>query len=438
VLTFALLGLLGSTSAYAHDRRSAPAVGTSSLPDVPIADAGGSEFHQGPNFVLLANGGALAQAACASQKVANTILFDVAERMHLYTGMDPQIVVVLTTAPLACGDLFYVPFANDVRGIGYQHEEPSELFDDSPESRLEGIAFLNDFPYWQAHPEELAKDFAHEIGHRWSARVYAVRDGAASPVLLGRQSLHWSYYLDSGGSPIEGNTWSALDDGHFRADTPISQRSFSDFDLYLMGVLPSAEVRPERLIVSTAAATDCLGNPLAASSPPQTCGPLDLPGQSESIAINAVIEAEGERMPAADPSLHVVDVAVLVLESDGTALDQAMCGVLTATLRERLDEFQSSTLGRLVLHNLGESSTTCEELASERQTRRAVESCGCQLAARAPRGSLMLLPGLLLLALVARARRHMARVGCLISLPPSPPPAAPRKSSSPPARTPRS
>jgi hypothetical protein len=159
------------------------------------------------------------------------------------------------------------------------------------------------------------------------------------------------------------------------------------------------------LIVSSTAARDCLGNSLAASSPPQTCGALDILGQAASITINEVIDAEGEREPAADLSKHVVDVGVLVLESEGASLDQAVCRSLTATLRERLDEFESSTLGRIVLHNLGESSATCEDLATEVQTERAVESRGCRLASRATRANSMCLPALLLLVMLARRAR---------------------------------
>src|SRR3569833_3160005 len=85
-------------------------------------------------------------------------------------GLVPRLVVVLATQPLICGDLFYLPLANDVRGIGYQHEPSGELFDQTPDSRLEGMAFLNDFPYWQAHPAEFQNAFDHEVGHRWGAR----------------------------------------------------------------------------------------------------------------------------------------------------------------------------------------------------------------------------------------------------------------------------
>jgi hypothetical protein len=404
MLPFALLGVLGSSSAFALGRSCMSEAAALAPAGTSNTNAGGGEFRQGPNFVVLENADALASAACVSQKVAHTVLFDAVERMRLSTGLDPQIVVVLATAPLACGDLFYLPFSNDVQGIGYQHQDGRELFDDSPDSRLEGIAFLNDFPYWQTYPEEFAKDFNHEIAHRWAARVYVTRDGATSPILLGRQLQHWSYYLDTGGSPIEGNAWSSTDGQHLRADTPTSLRPFSDLDLYLMGILPAAEVRPERLVVSSDAAFDCLGHAISASSPPQTCGALAIAGRAESIGIDAVLDAEGERVPAPDPSARVVDVAVLVLESKAADLDQAMCEALTSNLRERLDDFQSSTLGRIVLHNLSESSTTCTELCAAMPTPFGpdAESSGCDFASRATRIDWTVISGFLLLAMLMR------------------------------------
>ena len=55
--------------------------------------------------------------------------------------------------------------------IGYGYFYDDELFDLSPGSALEGIAFLNDMTYWESNDEELTRSFLHELGHRWGARV---------------------------------------------------------------------------------------------------------------------------------------------------------------------------------------------------------------------------------------------------------------------------
>ena len=47
---------------------------------------------------------------------------------------------------------------------------------------------------------------AHETGHRWLARLlFRNADRAVSDQLLGRQRAHWSFFMDSDGSVMEGN-----------------------------------------------------------------------------------------------------------------------------------------------------------------------------------------------------------------------------------------
>jgi hypothetical protein len=321
------------------------------------------EVRPGPGFFLVTGATAAADAACVSQKVADTALHDLVERVDAELGIDPQIAVLLSAAQLACGNLFYVPIANDVRGIGYEHEDPREVFDDSPASRLEGIAFLNDFPYWQLHPDEFRRDFAHEIGHRFGARVHA--DGAGD-TLLGREGQHWSYFLDSAGSPLEGNVWTQSDAADYVADTPLTLATFSELDLYLMGSLLAAEVGAKPLLATTTPGSDCLGHPITAASPPQSCGALAFEGSVSTIDIDAIVQAEGERDPAPDPTPRTLDVAFFVL-SNGSDFARDECDALAATLPERTADFAVATRGSLSLAPLADPNGSCE-LASEEVT----------------------------------------------------------------------
>jgi len=336
------------------------------------------EVRPGPGFFVVTGATAAADAACVSQKLANTALLDLVERIDAELGIDPQIAVLLSASSLACDNLFYVPVANDVRGIGYEHEDARELFDDSPASRLEGIAFLNDFPYWQLHPDEFRKDFAHEIGHRFGARVHA--DGAGD-TLLGRDNQHWSYFLDSAGSPLEGNVWTQTDASEYVADTPLAVAGFSELDLYLMGSLPASKVKPSLLVATSTPATDCLGHPLNAASPPQSCGALAFDGSASSIDIAAVVQAEGERDPAPDPTPRTLDVVYFVLSS-GSNFPRDECDALAAVLPERTTDFGAATRGALSLAPLADPNGSCE-LVSEEPASRApatrVISSGCRI-----------------------------------------------------------
>lgn len=348
------------------------------------------------NFVFVPDADALANAVCAPGLDGAGQLATTLSTLLPGLGLDPRLLVVLATQPLLCGDIFYQPLANDVRGIGYQHQPTGELFDQTPDSRLEGMAFLNDFPYWQAHPAEFQNDFDHELGHRWGARMHALIDGVDSTELLGRQLQHWSYFLNSGGSPLEGNIWTDLGAGQYQADTPLGPGTFSDLDLYAMGVLPAAAVRPQQLLRPGAvpAAIDCLGLTLDATSPPQSCGPYQTPATPVTFGIADVIAVEGERDPPAAATAITVDVAVVVLQSGTKPFDLASCQAMTDAIPARIADFATASGGLVSLTNVVTAGADCASFAKD--AAEPMSSGGCAIAGRdaTPSGLVVSLLGL--------------------------------------------
>ena len=82
---------------------------------------------------------------------------------------------------------------------------------------------------------------AHETGHRWLARLQFLDvNRAISDQLLGRQLAHWSFFMDSDGSVMEGNEIEDLGGGMFR--TASATEKYSRLDLYAMGLATDAEV----------------------------------------------------------------------------------------------------------------------------------------------------------------------------------------------------
>ncbi|MEY2930739.1 MAG: hypothetical protein RL033_1488 [Pseudomonadota bacterium] len=314
----------------------------------------------GPGFGLVRGAQAVAEAGCAAEAIARAALADAVQRAEQRLGVDAELALVLSAAAPSCNSIFYVPLANDVRGIGYGHEDGRELFDDTPDSALEGVAFLNDWPYWRTRPEELHGSFHHELGHRWGARVLADIPAGAEYELLGRGREHWSYFLDTRGSPHEGNVWRG-DESGWHSQTPPHGSQFSSLDLYLMGVATPAEVEPfELLLQPSTSALDCRGRPVTSASPPQGCQSIDLQAQPAQLTIDAILAREGPREPAARTAPRSVSVLALVLDSAQFPLGPSDCRELGSVLGQRFSEFEQGTRGRLRLSPVLSAAADCD------------------------------------------------------------------------------
>jgi hypothetical protein len=416
----------------------------------------------GPGFGLLVADTGLAELGCAPLPVARAALARVVLAAEDELGVDAELAVVLTTRELGCPNIHYLALANDIRGIGYAHVDARELFDDTPGHRLEGIAFLNDWPYWQTRPAELESAFAHELGHRWGARMHADIQGVARSALLGREQNHWSYYFDSAGSPLEGNVWreesesSALRHGGplarpslervaptvrgepieigraidlaalrwpnvyaYASDTPSYPDRFSPFDLYAMGVLPPERVSPATLLLEpSGGGVDCRGAPVSAASPPQTCRSVTLAAQAASVSIEDAIAVEGSRWPPAENGPRSVDLVVLMLHESNAEWPETHCIELERAASALRFGFERAARGLMQLENVIAGGLHCADLvrvASEPVQDGAIRPplppapASCALTAAPPRGYLGALAGCLAPCAAAWLRRRVRR-----------------------------
>jgi hypothetical protein len=203
---------------------------------------------------------------------------------------------------------FYLPIRNDVRGIGQRSsvDGRSEVFDTNSffgsAFPLDGFVYLNSYRFYTDPRSVIFGRFlicTQEFGHRYGANLAVpaypasvdagapdaltdaavddaavdvplgdvvsdaagdvVSDASTGPAALTRDALlgrgnsqngmvvnrsHWSYFLNSGGSPMEGNNWNEFAPGQFRTDRPTFR--FSPYDLYTMGLIPPSEVPRQR------------------------------------------------------------------------------------------------------------------------------------------------------------------------------------------------
>ena len=190
------------------------------------------------------SGGAIAE----SFRLDDTIDTLAAARKYYRSFPDEvQQLVVFTSKSLVGGDTFAYEntVKNDASGIG------DGLYDDSAEygsaGHLESFVMMdtiNQYPE-DPHLRFLGEDsslslLAHEVGHRWLA--YArFKDGAAiSDAILGRQLAHWSFFMNSSGSHLEGNEIQDLGGGQFK--TIAASVRYGPLDQYLMGLRAADEV----------------------------------------------------------------------------------------------------------------------------------------------------------------------------------------------------
>ena len=174
---------------------------------------------------------------------------------------------------------FHQLVQNDISGIGQSIVDFSSFFGSA--GRLQSFINMNRLSQYPDNPKTdfLATNntldiLGQEVGHRWGANVNFDDGGMDSPELLGRASSHWSFYLDSDASDLEGNSWVDNSDGSFTTDEATER--FSALDQYLMGVRPDSQVAPFFFIKDPPPPFDLDGTTIQFT--PNTNGGYDIAG----------------------------------------------------------------------------------------------------------------------------------------------------------------
>lgn len=262
-------------------------------------------------------------------------------------------IYTFTSFETNIGAFFYAPLVNTDVGIGQQR------FNQGIGSRfLEGYVFMNDWQSFNSQfrgfPNDVIQGFARgvfnqEAGHRWGVQFDAgpgVRDGYLTP-LLGRDEAHWSYFASTGGSPMEGNDWRDNGNGTFTTQTDPRAYDYSDVDLYLMGLIPPAEVQPWFLISNPVVTglTDIYGQPLAADSPPQIFDPQTVRGTRQDFTIQDLVTRLGTRSPAAGRAPTRWRVVFVMLASQDDPLSAAQKTQFETMVDMYAEGFRTGTRG---------------------------------------------------------------------------------------------
>jgi hypothetical protein len=234
------------------------------------------------------------------------ILDSISGQFYRHCEDEYQYMNVMIVNDLGFFVAFYSPLSNDVRGIGYDQILPNEVFDTSA-NQLEGFIFMNAAELWSNNPSVGRYVFGQEFGHRWGAFVNVAQEGVDENILLGRDVAHWSYWMDTPNSPLEGNDWVDNGDTTWSVD-PGAPSTYSDLDLYLMGLAGPEAVTPITVLAVPAEEQARVGRE-PGSTPEYLADEyggatrsITVTSDAVTIPLESIVAAEGERDPISGDS----------------------------------------------------------------------------------------------------------------------------------------
>lgn len=264
-----------------------------------------------------------------------------------------DFVSIFVTESLNFG-AYYAPLQNDIEGIG------TGIFDQTSGAgfgELEGYLFMNSiFDYTGSIRDALF--FGQEIGHRWGAFV---RRSGGGRDMLGRDDSHWSFFLESQNSTMEGNAWIEVEDGVFETDH-MADVGYSNLDMYLMGFMDPREVPDWFLIDDPQVTRNPIGWQTDPDSPPYyvvrqyvdedeaaDLDPIRVEGERIDISLDDVIAVHGDRDPDFVDAQRTFNMGFIIMMPSSEPLDFDQYLVVEDTREELAALWETMVRGEAVL-----------------------------------------------------------------------------------------
>jgi hypothetical protein len=185
-----------------------------------------------------------------------------------------------------------------------------------------------------------------EAGHQWLAFLMFDNASVSSDLLLGRDFSHWSFFLDSNASDMEGNNWGDNANGTFTSNELTIR--YSPLDQYAMGLRSAGEV-PVFFFIK-----DPTGTTNTRSSSPAIG--VTVTGIQQNVSISQITASEGPR-PSGFTGVNPTTVwhqAFVLLVSAGTAPSSADLSKIETIRSSWVPYFANAVEGRgSISTNLG-------------------------------------------------------------------------------------
>jgi hypothetical protein len=256
-------------------------------------------------------------------------------------------LVMWTDANVVGADTFAFEstVTNEVRGIGLEIFDASREFGSA--GRLRSYAVMDALT---KYPDDPAQRFlgenttlsvlGQECGHRWLAFVnFRDHRGERSDALLGRQEAHWSFFMDSDASVMEGNDIQDLGGGAFR--TVDAVRRYSRLDQYAMGLVGPGDVPMFFYVESPTNLSETRD---------RESGPrigVTFNGTRRDVLVDDIIAIHGARTPPAAESSRLHRQAFLYIVGGGRNPDAGQIAKVDRIRRQWETFFLQATENRM-------------------------------------------------------------------------------------------
>ncbi|MGH7491927.1 MAG: FlgD immunoglobulin-like domain containing protein [bacterium] len=234
---------------------------------------------------------------------------------------------------------FHLGVQNEVSGLGINIFNNSSALGSA--GRLKSFLHMNHIDAWSEEPAGLSfvNVLGQEAEHAWGAFVNYGRAGQGSDLILGRSLAHWSFYFETEGSVMEGNSW--RDNGNGTFTTVKSFDNYSLLDHYLMGLRPPEEVKPLFLL-------EVPGVTLEQRSRFPELG-VTVTATKQPVLIDDIVAVEGPRLPSAQDAPHVFRQAFIYLLRQGTQATQQHLDKAERFRTSWVDYYADRTDGRGIM-----------------------------------------------------------------------------------------
>jgi hypothetical protein len=297
----------------------------------------------------LSSSGTLAGGdAAIGERFSRTISLDLVATARRFYETHPdgydQLVIWTDVAVTEDAFAFQTTVANEIRGIGLDVFDQSRAFGSG--GRLRSVVMMDTLGKYPADPQtrflgenNTVSLLGQETGHRWLAFLkFRDHNGQQSEELVGRDEAHWSFFMDSDASVMEGNDIEDLGGGAFR--TAATVQRYSRLDQYAMGYVSESQVPaffyvedPSNIVPSR-----------ERDDAPRTG--VSFNGTKRTVLIQDVVAVMGSREPSPSQTSRIHRQAFIFVLSSGRTLDPAQADKIDRIRREWETFFGRAVEGR--------------------------------------------------------------------------------------------